>query len=156
MAGVNKVILIGNLGKDPEERHFEGGRVKVSFPLATSETYKNREGEKVEATEWHNIVLWNKLGEIAAKYLHKGDKVFIEGKIRTRSWEDGGVKKYMTEINNCLQSVWNVEGLSESQTAGLSANVGIWVSSLLAIGIYGKIVRILNFVIYPNIKKENE
>jgi len=99
MAGVNKVILIGNLGKDPEERHFEGGRVKVSFPLATSETYKNREGEKVEATEWHNIVLWNKLGEIAAKYLHKGDKVFIEGKIRTRSWEDGGVKKYMTEIN---------------------------------------------------------
>ena len=99
MSGVNKVILIGNLGKDPEERHFEGGRAKVSFPLATSETYKNREGEKVETTEWHNIVLWNKLGEIAAKYLHKGDKVFIEGKIRTRSWEDGGVKKYMTEIN---------------------------------------------------------
>jgi single-strand DNA-binding protein len=99
MSGVNKVILIGNLGKDPEERHFEGGRVKVSFPLATSETYKNREGEKVETTEWHNIVLWNKLGEIAAKYLHKGDKVFIEGKIRTRSWEDAGVKKYMTEIN---------------------------------------------------------
>ena len=99
MSGVNKVILIGNLGKDPEERHFEGGRVKVSFPLATSESYKNREGEKVEATEWHNVVLWNKLGEIAAKYLRKGDKVFIEGKIRTRSWEDAGVKKYMTEIN---------------------------------------------------------
>ena len=99
MSGVNKVILIGNLGKDPEERHFEGGRVKVSFPLATSEVYKNREGEKVEATEWHNIVLWNKLGEIAAKYLHKGDKVYIEGRIRTRSWDDGGIKKYMTEIN---------------------------------------------------------
>ena len=100
MSGVNKAILIGNLGKDPEIRHLEGNRSVANFPLATSETYKNRDGEKIETTEWHNIVLWNKLAEIAEKFLKKGDKLFIEGRIRTRKWEDkDGNTRYTTEIN---------------------------------------------------------
>lgn len=100
MSGVNKAILIGNLGKDPEIRHLEGNRSVANFPLATSETYKNRDGEKIETTEWHNIVLWNKLAEIAEKFLKKGDKLFIEGRIRTRKWEDkDGITRYTTEIN---------------------------------------------------------
>ena len=100
MSGVNKAILIGNLGKDPEIRHLEGNRSVANFPLATSETYKNRDGEKIETTEWHNIVLWNKLAEIAEKFLKKGDKLFVEGRIRTRKWEDkDGNTRYTTEIN---------------------------------------------------------
>ncbi len=99
MAGVNKVILVGNLGKDPEVRHLEGGVTKVNFPLATSETYKDKAGNKIEHTEWHNIILWRGLAEIAEKYLRKGNQVFIEGKIKTRSWEDKeGIKRYSTEI----------------------------------------------------------
>ncbi len=100
MAGsLNKVMLIGNLGKDPEFRAFEGGGSITRFPLATSETYTNRQNEKVTQTEWHTIVLRNKLGEVADKYLKKGDKVFIEGKLKTRSWEDqSGERKYATEI----------------------------------------------------------
>ena len=100
MSGVNKAILIGNLGKDPEIRHIEGNRCVANFPLATSESYKNRDGEKIETTEWHNIVLWNKLAEIAEKFLKKGDKLFVEGRIRTRKWEDkDGNTRYTTEIN---------------------------------------------------------
>ncbi|QQS29672.1 MAG: single-stranded DNA-binding protein [Sphingobacteriales bacterium] len=95
---LNKVMLIGNLGKDPEVNTFESGVKKVSFSLATSEKYKNKEGQVVEATEWHNIVCWNKLAEIAETYLHKGKQVFIEGKIKTRSWEEDGKKRYITEI----------------------------------------------------------
>ena len=99
MAGVNKVILIGNLGKDPEVRHLETGRAVANFPLATSESYKNREGERVTHTEWHNIVLWTPLAEIAEKYLNKGKQVYIEGRLTTRSYEDkDGNKKYMTEV----------------------------------------------------------
>jgi len=93
------VILLGNLGKDPEVRTLENGTSVAKFPLATTESYKNRNGEKVETTEWHNIVLWRGLAEIAEKYLRKGSRVFIEGKIRSRSWEDkDGNKKYITEI----------------------------------------------------------
>lgn len=102
MAGsLNKVMLIGNLGKDPEVKTFEGGNMLVRFPLATSETYTSRQSnEKVTTTEWHNIVLRRGLAEVAEKYLHKGDKVYIEGRIKTRSWEDqSGEKKYTTEIN---------------------------------------------------------
>ncbi len=102
MAGsLNKVMLIGNLGKDPEVKTFEGGNMLVRFPLATSETYTSRQtNEKVTTTEWHNIVLRRGLAEVAEKYLHKGDKVFIEGRIKTRSWEDqSGEKRYTTEIN---------------------------------------------------------
>jgi len=99
MAGVNKVILIGNLGKDPEVRHLENGATVASFSLATTESYKDKEGKKVQQTEWHNIVVWRKLAEIAEKYLNKGSKIYLEGKIRTRSWEDKeGNKKYTTEI----------------------------------------------------------
>ena len=99
MAGVNKVILIGNLGKDPEVRHLENGATVANFPLATTESYKNKEGQKVENTEWHNIVLWRGLADIAEKYLRKGQTVYIEGKLKTRSWEDkDGNKRYTTEI----------------------------------------------------------
>lgn len=99
MAGVNKVILIGNLGKDPEVRHLENGATVANFPLATTESYKNKEGNKVEQTEWHNIVLWRGLADIAEKYLRKGQTVYIEGKLKTRSWEDKeGNKRYTTEI----------------------------------------------------------
>ena len=99
MASVNKVILIGNLGKDPEVRYLEGGITKVNFPLATSESYKDKSGNKIEHTEWHNIILWRGLAEVAEKYLKKGNSVFIEGKIKTRTWEDkDGIKRYSTEI----------------------------------------------------------
>ncbi|WP_339607209.1 single-stranded DNA-binding protein [uncultured Roseivirga sp.] len=99
MAGVNKVILVGNLGKDPEVRHLESGRAVANFSLATSETYKNKQGERVTTTEWHNIVLWSPLAEIAEKFLKKGNQVYIEGKLTTRSWDDqDGNKRYTTEV----------------------------------------------------------
>lgn len=101
MAGtVNKVILIGNLGKDPEVRHLENGAVVANFPIATSESYKDRNsGERVTQTEWHNIVVWRGLAEVAEKYLKKGNSVFIEGKLKTRSWEDKeGSTRYTTEV----------------------------------------------------------
>jgi single-strand DNA-binding protein len=98
MSGINKVILVGRLGKDPEVRAFEGGTKKASFTLATSEIYKDKEGKKVEQTEWHLIVCWRTLAEIAEKYLTKGKQIYLEGRLRTRSWEDNGVKKYVTEI----------------------------------------------------------
>lgn len=99
MSGVNKVIIVGNLGKDPEVRHLESGVAVANFPVATSETYKDRNsGERREQTEWHNVVLWRGLAEVAEKYLHKGDMVYIEGKLRTRSWEKDGVTRYTTEI----------------------------------------------------------
>ena len=99
MSGVNKVILIGNVGKDPEVRYLEGNVPVAKFSLATNETYKNKEGAKVDQTEWHHIVLWRGLAEIAEKYVRKGSLLYIEGKIKTRSWEDkDGQKKYMTEV----------------------------------------------------------
>ena len=98
MSGINKVILVGHLGKDPEVRHLDGNVTVASFPLATSETY-NKEGKRVEQTEWHNIVMWRGLADIASKYLQKGKLVYIEGKLRTRSFEDKeGHKKYTTEV----------------------------------------------------------
>ena len=99
MAGVNKVILIGNLGKDPEVRYLDSGVAVANFSLATTESYKNKEGERVSQTEWHNIVLWRGLAEVAEKYLKKGNSVYIEGKIRNRKWEDkDGNTRYTTEI----------------------------------------------------------
>lgn len=98
MSGINKVILVGHLGKDPEVRHLDGGVTVASFPLATSETY-TKDGRKIEQTEWHNIVMWRGLADIASKYLQKGKLVYIEGKLRTRSFEDKeGHKKYTTEV----------------------------------------------------------
>ncbi len=99
MAGLNKVILVGNLGKDPEVRHLEGGTAVANFSLATSESYKDKSGQRIEQTEWHNIVVWRGLAEIAEKYLKKGMTIYIEGKLRTRSWDDKeGHKRYITEI----------------------------------------------------------
>jgi len=99
MAGVNKVILVGNLGKDPEVRYLDSGVAVANFSLATTENYKNKQGEKVSQTEWHNIVLWRGLAEVAEKWLKKGSSVYIEGKIRTNKWEDKeGKTRYNTEI----------------------------------------------------------
>lgn len=98
MSGVNKVILVGHLGKDPEIRYLEGNVSVASFPLATSEFY-NKDGKKIEQTEWHNIVMWRGLADVSAKYLSKGKLVYIEGKLRTRSYEDReGIRRYTTEI----------------------------------------------------------
>lgn len=101
MAGsVNKVILIGNLGKDPEVRHLENGAVVASFPLATSEVYTDRNtGEKREVTDWHDVVVWRGLAEIVEKYVRKGYKVYVEGKLKKRTWQDKeGVTRYTTEV----------------------------------------------------------
>lgn len=99
MAGVNKALILGNLGKDPEVRHLESGKAVANFSLATSEAYNNKQGDKVTNTEWHNIVLWSPLAEIAEKYLKKGNQVYIEGKITTRSYDDkDGVTRYVTEV----------------------------------------------------------
>lgn len=100
MAGINKVILLGNLGKDPEIRYLEGGTAVANFTLATSENYKDKtSGERKTITEWHNVVLWRGLAEITEKYLKKGNQVYIEGKLRTRQWQDkDGNTRYTTEI----------------------------------------------------------
>lgn len=99
MAGVNKVILLGNLGKDPVVRSLESGAKVASFSLATSRTYKGQDGKAIDETEWHNVTLWGNLADLAEKYLTKGRQVYIEGRLRTRQYEDKeGVKKYTTEI----------------------------------------------------------
>ncbi|MGB9071823.1 MAG: single-stranded DNA-binding protein [Terriglobales bacterium] len=100
MKSVNKVILIGNLGKDPEVKYTPQGTPVAKFSLATNERYKDKDGQWQDRTEWHNIVLWQRLAEIAGEYLKKGGKVYIEGRLQTHSWDDKqtGQKKYMTEI----------------------------------------------------------
>ena len=100
MAGINKVILVGNLGKDPEVRYLEGGTAVANFPIATSETFKDRtSGDRKTSTEWHNVVVWRGLAEISEKYLKKGMQVYIEGKLRTRQWQDkDGNSRYTTEV----------------------------------------------------------
>ena len=99
MAGVNKVILVGNLGKDPEVRHLEGGVSVAHFTLATNEYYKDKQGTRVERTEWHNISAWRGLADMADKYLKKGQQVYIEGKLRTRQYQDKDQQtRYITEI----------------------------------------------------------
>jgi single-strand DNA-binding protein len=97
--GINKVILIGNLGRDPETRYSQGGSPVTNFSLATSENWRDRQtGENQERTEWHNVVCFGRLAEIAGEYLRKGSKVYIEGSLRTSSWEQDGQKRYRTEI----------------------------------------------------------
>lgn len=96
---VNKVILVGNVGKDPEIRNFDNDLTKAVFPLATTDRYTNKNGEKVESTEWHNIVTWRKLAEVVEKYVKKGKQLYIEGRIRSRSYDDkDGNKRYITEV----------------------------------------------------------
>ena len=121
MAGVNKVILIGRLGKDPEVRYAPSGAAVANFTMATSEEWKDKNtGEKQERTEWHRIVAWRRLGEICGEYLHKGSQVYIEGRLQTRSWEDReGNRRYTTEIvaqsMQMLDSLGK-EGRAESQS----------------------------------------
>ena len=99
MRGVNRVMLIGNLGKDPDVQYLEGNIAVAKFPLATTETYKDRTGKLISQTEWHTVVLWRGLADLAQKYLHKGSLIYVEGRLRTRSWEDkDGNKKFATEI----------------------------------------------------------
>ena len=99
MASVNKVILIGHLGKDPEVRHLEGGNSVANFTMATNEYYKDKQGTRVERTEWHNIAAWRNLAELAEKYLRKGHQVYVEGRIRTRQYQDkDNQTRYITEI----------------------------------------------------------
>lgn len=99
MAGVNKVILIGNLGKDPELKYLEGNIARVNFSLATSEVHKDKNGNRVEQTEWHNIVLWRSMAESAEKLLKKGTQIYLEGKLQTRQWIDkDNNKRNITEI----------------------------------------------------------
>jgi single-strand DNA-binding protein len=98
MASLNKVMIIGNLGKDPETRTLQSGMTVTSITVATNESYTDRNGNKVDQTEWHNVELWDNLSKIASQYLRKGSPVYIEGKIKTDSWEDNGVKKYITKI----------------------------------------------------------
>ena len=97
MSGVNKVIIVGRVGQDPEVRHLENG-VVANFSMATSETWKDKSGEKKEATEWHRVVIWGKLAEVVEKYVKKGDMLYIEGKIVTRSYEKNNQTMYTTEI----------------------------------------------------------
>jgi len=121
MRGVNKVMLIGNLGKDPDVQQLEGNIAVAKFPLATTETYKDRTGKLVAQTEWHTVVLWRGLAELAQKYLHKGSLIYVEGKLRTRSWEDKeGHKKYATEIvgDNLIMLDKRVDSVSGSNAFG--------------------------------------
>jgi len=98
--GVNKVILVGNLGRDPEMKYTAGGTALCKFSLATTEVFSDKEGKQQERTEWHNVVAWGKLAEICGQYLSKGRQVYVEGSLRTRSWDDqNGNKRYTTEIN---------------------------------------------------------
>lgn len=99
MRGVNRVMLIGNLGKDPDVQYLEGNIAVAKFPLATTETYKDRTGKLISQTEWHTVVLWRGLAELAQKYLHKGSLIYVEGRLRTRNWDDKeGHRKFATEV----------------------------------------------------------
>ncbi|MES2591715.1 MAG: single-stranded DNA-binding protein [Bacteroidota bacterium] len=125
MAGVNKVILVGNLGKDPEVRHLEGGAAVANFPLATSESYKDKAGQRIEQTEWHNIVVWRGLAEVAEKYLKKGMTIYLEGKLRTRSWDDKeGHKRYTTEIVGDTFTILSKKESSSSSESNDGSSIG--------------------------------
>ena len=124
---VNKVILVGNVGNDPEVKYLDGGTAVAKFSLATTENYKNKAGERVSQTEWHNVVAWRHLAELTEKYIAKGKQLFIEGKITTRSWEDkDGNKRYTTEIiANSIQMLGRKsddENSPASQSSTTTAN----------------------------------
>ena len=108
---VNKVMLIGRLGKDPEMRYLDNNVALARFPIATSESYKGQSGERVEKTEWHNIVVWGKKVDVVEQYLKKGSEIALEGKLVNRSYEKDGATKYITEINmNEMQMLGKKEG----------------------------------------------
>ena len=117
MSGINKVILIGNLGKDPEVRYLDIGVAVANLSLATSENYKNKDGERVTQTEWHDVVLWRGLAEVAEKYLKKGSSIYVEGKLRTNKWVDKDENtRYKTEI---LADKLTMLGKSNSQESSI-------------------------------------
>jgi len=126
---VNKVILIGNLGSDPELRYTQSGTAVAKFRIATSEKFTDKSGAKQERTEWHRVVAWGKLAEVCGQYLSKGKQVYIEGKIRTEVWEQDGVKRYSYEIvADTMRMLSNGNGASAGQTQPSpesSAEVGI-------------------------------
>ena len=124
--GVNKVILIGNLGADPEVRYTPDGVPVANFNLATSENWTDRNGERQERTEWHRIVMWRKLAEIAGQYLKKGSKIYVEGKLQTRSWDDqqSGQKRYMTEVVVNDMQMLDSRGDSAGSGGGQVSNAG--------------------------------
>ena len=112
--GLNKVMLIGNLGKDPDVKYTQDGRAIANFSIATSEEWKDKaSGERKEKTEWHKIVVFGKLAEICGEYLVKGKKVYIEGKLQTRSWEKDGITRYTTEIVASDMQMLDAKGQSE-------------------------------------------
>lgn len=119
MAGINKAILVGHLGRDPEIRTLESGVKVASFTIATTETYR-KDGEKVDQTEWHNIVAWRGLAEVIEKYLKKGHLVYIEGRIKTRSYEKDGQKKYITEIFADAMQMLNTKKESIDQVTSIN------------------------------------
>lgn len=133
---INKVILVGNVGKDPVVRYFDKGVAKATFPLATSESYTNQQGETITSTEWHNIVLWRALAEVAEKTVKKGSQVYIVGKIKTRSYVDkDGNNKYITEIladtfllldkkqvTGSAPSALKTNHLAEGEPSGMESN----------------------------------
>lgn len=120
MAGINKVILIGNLGRDPELRYTQNGQAVVNFSLATTENWKDKSGERVERTEWHRIVAWGRTAELCAQYLSKGRTVYIEGRLQTNEWEDReGQKRKTTEIvATTVQFLGGPRGAGDSPTPG--------------------------------------
>jgi single-strand DNA-binding protein len=124
---VNKVILVGRLGRDPETRFTSGGQPVANFTMATDESYKDRAGERQKRTEWHRIVLWGKLAEIAQQYLKKGMLIYIEGRIQTRQWEDkrDGTKKTSTEIVANTMKMLTSRAESAAAGAGASASGGM-------------------------------
>lgn len=125
MAGVNKVIIVGRLGQDPEMKAVGQGSTVTRLNVATSENWMGKDGQKQERTEWHRIVVWGKLAEICGKYLAKGRQVYVEGRLQTRSWEDNGQKKYSTEIvASTVQFLGsaNSETTTTGSTAGNSVN----------------------------------
>ncbi len=130
MRGVNRVMLIGNLGKDPDMQYLEGNIGVAKFPLATTETFKDRSGKLVSQTEWHTVVLWRGLADLAQKYLHKGSLVYIEGRLRTRSWEDKeGQRKFATEVVGdnliMLDKRTDSGGANQNQGPGIQPEAGI-------------------------------
>ncbi|MGJ7030785.1 single-stranded DNA-binding protein [Niabella hirudinis] len=133
MRGVNRVMLIGNLGKDPDVQVLEGNIAVAKFPLATTETFKDRTGKLISQTEWHTVVLWRGLAELAQKFLRKASLVYIEGRLRTRSWEDkDGTKKYVTEVvgENLIMLDKKTEGVpSPDEHSGGTSTEGFDIHS---------------------------
>ncbi len=122
MSGVNKVIIVGRLGQDPEMKAVGQGATVTRLNVATSENWMGKDGQKQERTEWHRIVVWGKLAEICGKYLAKGRQVYVEGRLQTRSWEDNGQKKYSTEIvANTVQFLGSADNQTSAQS-GASAS----------------------------------